>query len=902
MATQNDITAIFWGKYENEKERHALAHHCADVACTMEALLNIPLVERTFLNSCKLTTLDKTLKARLCVLAFWHDVGKVAIGFQSKVWHQDIIRPVSTIGHCKPVADLIMCNDTYADWFFDAIDEETLRHWDSAEDNALCSMFLAALSHHGKPIQGNSSECMKNKNQWEPTDGLNPKGHVLKMRKLSEAWFPDAFVTSNSSLPAEASFHHVYLGYLALADWLSSDTRQFSPFVANLSETYIHAAREKAARAVVSINWQLDAQREDFCSIENEQKFAHLFGYTNLLPLQNSMRLLPTHHRAVVLESETGSGKTESALIRFTQLYTSGEVDSLYFAVPTRTAAVQLFERVCKFVNHLFPGTDRPEPILAVPGYLRAGDIEGIKEGYTVIWDDDATVGVQKKRWAAENSKRYLAAQIAVGTVDQAMMSAIGVKHAHLRASCLTRSLLVIDELHASDIYQSKILEHLIERHTRLGGHVLMMSATLGAEAVERWLSVAHDTDKTCPQLQAYEEGRTTGEAALKSAQQRPYPLISLVGEQIEITNNFTEMDGAAGNVTNGLEKSIAISLTEPDHIAIAKTAISAATAGAKVLILRNRVGDAIELFQTIESLVDDTSLLFSVNNIATLHHGRFAAEDRRLLDKAVEKKFGKSRLDGGCVVVGTQTLEMSLDLDADFMITDLCPIDVLLQRVGRLYRHDRKHRPPGYETPQLLVVTPDKLNLSVLLKSSQLGLGPKSPIYPNLVALQATLELIAENPIWRIPSMNRFLVEGALHSQVTSRVLTKHGPDWQRAHIEQAGSNLADEQTARGFMLKDDLFFYDSENVFMSDINGQRAVTRLGSNNLTIQFSPSVTGAFGSEITSITIPAWMLKEEDFDTEPVVEVRDPENTVLISYLSTNLSYNRFGLQTLTNND
>ena len=134
----------------------------------------------------------------------------------------------------------------------------------------------------------------------------------------------------------------------------------------------------------------------------------------------------------------------------------------MYFALPTRSAASQLHERVNKFISNLFQADHKPEPVLAVPGYLRAGDFTGNHLGqYEVWWEDHAGHDAHRKFWAAESSKRFLASQIAVGTVDQAMMGALKVRHGHMRAACLARNLLVVDEVHASDTYMRAIIEAL---------------------------------------------------------------------------------------------------------------------------------------------------------------------------------------------------------------------------------------------------------------------------------------------------------------------------------------------------------------------------------------------------------------------------------------------------------
>ena len=141
----------------------------------------------------------------------------------------------------------------------------------------------------------------------------------------------------------------------------------------------------------------------------------------------------------------------------------------MYFALPTRAAASQIHGRVNRFASNLF-AAQKPEPVLAVPGYIQAGDFTGGHlQGYEVWWDTHPHDGDPQRFWAAESAKRFLAAQIAVGTVDQAMMAALQVRHSHMRAACLARNLLVVDEVHASDPYMSVILEALLNAHVGRG-------------------------------------------------------------------------------------------------------------------------------------------------------------------------------------------------------------------------------------------------------------------------------------------------------------------------------------------------------------------------------------------------------------------------------------------------
>ena len=354
--------------------------------------------------------------------------------------------------------------------------------------------------------------------------------------------------------------------------------------------------------------------------------------------------------------------------------------------------------------------------MLAVPCYEPDEDAqEAVLQGYRVWWDGHYD---NERPWASENPKRYLSAQIAVGTVDQAMLGALRVKHAHMRAAGLARNLLVVDEVHASDTYMSVVLEALLKAYLGAGGYALLMSATLGSVARRRWLSAGRA-----------DAGGVEGALPMDEAIKAHYPAVSTMasgGEKV----------GAAGE--NSQEKTVDIKAApEMQYFeAVARRALTAARAGAKVLVVRNTVAYAIGTQRAVEpAAAGDRSLLFACRGRPTLHHGRFAAADRRLLDTQVELLLGKERGAGGRVVVGTQTLEQSPDIDADLLITDLCPVDVLLQRIGRLHRHAGRDRPKGYDATTCVVLTPDGADLSPLLtrRPDANGLGPYGYVHGDL-------------------------------------------------------------------------------------------------------------------------------------------------------------------------
>ena len=824
-------TRKFWAKsaprHSYPKRIHLLEHHLADVGACFKALLLQPTIGRRMACVAGWDVIDDVTAARLCVFAALHDIGKVNLGFQTQIWNPSDLPPGARkprrAGHTLDLTPIMRDeDDETAGWFFDALGWwDDLLTWDDQDGATVCGLFVAALSHHGRPLQLCGTR-QRSPAIWRPFGELNPQEYTRRIGQLIRDWFPPAFVTGGPALPSAPEFQHHFLGLCNLADWIGSNERWFE-YVAEPRDDYIDLACSRARDAIAAVGLNLSEQRAAFAGVP---AFSHLFNIAGRAnAIQRAARYdAPLEAPLVIIESETGSGKTEAALWRFAEMYAAGLVDGMYFALPTRAAAVQIHARVSNSVARLFPDEHRPPVALAVPGYDPATDAVSI-----AIPDyDNHAAGHQDddRPWASENPKRFLAAQIAVGTVDQALLGALKVKNAHLRAACLARNLLVVDEVHASDAYMTEILTALLDAHRQAGGYALLMSATLGSVARRRWLG-------------------ESGESGLADAVGVPYPAVSTRGD----TTDAGENDQA---------KTVAISgrptMREPD--AVAQLALEAARAGAKVLVVRNTVNYAVNTWQAVAERADALGM-----DVATLlHHGRYAAGDRRLLDGQVEQLLGKdSQRAGGCVVVGTQTLEQSLDIDADLLITDLCPADVLLQRIGRLHRHERAGRPAGYEAPQCIVLTPEGDDLSPLLEGGQdaNGLGPHGYVYEDLRILQATLGLIAEYPQWDIPNMNRELVERATHPTALAEIEAL-GDDWKNHGIDLAGSYSAAKKFAEGNTIKRDKAFYPEDengeicNGWDNEVNIR---TRLGDDRVDIAFSPQPDSPFdGAPIERIAM------------------------------------------------
>ena len=851
----------FWGKLKREDdarsvlEWHPLADHCADVAAVAEALLSLR-IWRERLSRLAGQDLTETTCARLCVLAALHDIGKLNIGFQAKGRPE---LPGATAGHVTEALGALLRRPGP----FSCLDE--LAAW----GDPTTSLLVSALCHHGRPYDADTiADSMWQSAWWTPRIGLNPRLGAEDLLRRCHAWFPPAFEDDGSELPNAAAFSHAFAGLVMLADWMGSDTR-FFPFSDKDDSDRMSFARSRAGEVIAAM--ALDFPVGSRADREGRNSFARIAptGYI-ARSAQTAMLQLPLDRNGsiTILEAETGSGKTEAVLARFVSLFGAGLVDGLYFALPTRSAATQMHERVHKAAQRAF---DKPPVVvLAVPGYLRVDDVQGTRlPAFEVLWPDRDRF--RYRAWAAENPKRYLAGCIVVGTIDQVLLSSLMVGHAHLRATSLLRHLLVVDEVHASDAYMARILEDVLARHRSAGGHAILLSATLGGETRTRLLHA----------------GERATAPAFDDSQAAPYPLITNVGEVEQV------VAVAADGPSRIVRMEVLPSLDNPEMVAA--KALAAGVEGAKVLVIRNTVKDCVATQIALERLATAQGrgdVLFSCAGAVAPHHALFARPDREVLDRQLEIRIGKCQNEGGCVVVATQTVQQSLDLDADFMISDLCPADVLLQRLGRLHRHARA-RPSGFESARAFVIVPECRDLGVLINDSGVarnhhGIGR---VYPDLRMLEATWRLLEREPEWRIPAMNRHLVESSVHSTVLADIAAEGGTRWQ-AHSNKAIGAIRGQQRQADLNLVDWFKPYSE----MSFPTGERIATRLGEGDRLVHFSPPVIGPFGLAVKELTLRSWWVRGVPAEETEAGAVTSARGVTSFCFGGRSFIYDRLGLR------
>lgn len=843
-----------WGKCNSEGEQLPLKDHCVDVASVFRVLIDIPSVCAR-LNEAAKRVVSEAQRDRLAIFAFLHDFGKCNRGFQAKA--DPSAR--ETAGHVMEGAALLNeLQDRWPPGWRSLITD--IVGWFTNPEQA-GQMLLASLSHHGRPVSFNdycaSGVDRTAEKWWAASSGYDPLAVLDALAEAARQAFPGAFVADVEPIDATPALQQRFAGLVMLADWIGSDT-QFFPYQTPHGQTRSDFARDAAQRALRTIGLIPPEPR-------TARPFAQVFDFQPT-PLQEALAytLKPGEDtRLLLVESDTGSGKTEAALAWFFRLYAEGRVDGLYFALPTRVAARELYERVRRAIEAAFEPDARPRPVLlAAPGYVRADGVAvdaALTDPQGVLWDDSRQDLVRERLWSAERPKRFLAAPIAVGTIDQALLSALQVKHSLLRSVCLDRHLLVVDEVHASDPYMHEVLQALLRGHLARGGWALLLSATLGETAAAAFLE---------------RPAATLGDAIL-----RPYPLISA--------------RSTAWPQPRARERRIEVDLTPnlTDDEALLPALIQALEGGARVLVVCNTVKRANALFRRVEAALEARHphllpVLFSLDGVRCPHHGRFAREDRERLDAAVTAQLGKDSPAGARLLIGTQTLEQSLDIDADWLVTDLAPMDVLIQRLGRLHRHVRDERPPGFEIPKALVRVPPKDLADFLNEKGELrapaGLGS---VYADGRVLACTWDSLRQNPVLELPQQARERIEHTTHPEALDALPEawhRHGGQIDgivQAEIVQALRSVLDDQPFG------DLHYPDKS---------ERVLTRLGENTYEIPFDMPMCSPFATMIRRVAIPARWLKEREVPETLRAEV--VEGGFRFHIGERPFRYTRFGLE------
>ncbi len=363
------------------------------------------------------------------------------------------------------------------------------------------------------------------------------------------------------------------------------------------------------------------------------------------------------------------------------RLIRSGSASGVYIALPTMATANAMFDRLATIHRHLFADGARPSVALVHgardlhPGFaaahLRGGRLE-------LSYSDsnesaDVTASTACADWIADDRRRAFLADIGVGTVDQALLAILPCRHQSLRLLGITQRVLVLDEVHAYDAYMGTEIECLLEFQAALGGSAILLSATLPLSVRQRL-------------AQAFLRG--LGQTLAASDTCMAYPLATVSAANIQSSKPVSGMPGRGRALPVRFLRTLNEALREVER---------ATNAGNAVLYIRN----------TVDDVLDAHAALRMRGVSSDVFHARFALVDRLKIEAEVVTRFGKASEPKARkrVLIATQVVEQSLDLDFDVLITDLAPMDLLIQRAGRLWRHERPYR-DGH--PELVVVSPE--------------------------------------------------------------------------------------------------------------------------------------------------------------------------------------------------
>ena len=490
-------------------------------------------------------------------------------------------------------------------------------------------------------------------------------------------------------------------GFITMSDWIGSDEGFFplcdpSP---DDEKTTLSRAAGHAAKALAALHWGATAPVP-------ERSFGALFRAPDGDPyspnaLQTALPEIVRGPGLYIVEAPMGFGKTEAALHAAYLRWTQGGERGLYFALPTQVTSDRIFERLNAFLERAVSG---PNVSTLVHGGAWLREERAIDIHPADKTDEAAANATDARQWFA-SGRRALLAPFGAGTLDQALLGVLPAKHCGLRLFALAGKVVVFDEVHSYDPYTSTLLDALIGDLLGLGCTVIVLTATLPTARKAQLLTQAGV--KTIPD----------------SAR---YPLITaaLTG------TGEAEVHGVAWD--SELDREVRLehlAATDPE---VWNRACDAAEAGACVLIIRNTVDQAQKTFRALRCQRREDG-----PEVALLH-SRFPRWRRDELETLWLSRLGKpsNREDGptrprGCILVATQVVEQSVDIDADLLITDLAPTDPLFQRLGRLHRHGSMFkRPKGFEKAQAWVLHP-ALDDAMDAREIKKTLGASGKVYP---------------------------------------------------------------------------------------------------------------------------------------------------------------------------
>ncbi|HEX7022745.1 MAG TPA: CRISPR-associated helicase Cas3', partial [Trueperaceae bacterium] len=482
------------------------------------------------------------------------------------------------------------------------------------------------------------------------------------------------------NLLADSAFLIRLAGLTSVADWIGSNHTYF-PFVGDaftLPE-YSERARDQALEALQDLGWFHRPEQVD------TRPFVDLFDH---IPnaLQQQVEAIAGQLKGpslVVLEYPMGGGKTEAALYLANALHAQAGHQGMYVALPTMATSNQIFRRVQEHLARCFPGHTINLQLLHGRADLNPNFARLIERGQAlpdapVVGDGlDAEANIVAAEWFTQK-KQALLAPFGVGTVDQALLAALDTRHYFVRLFGLAGKVVILDEVHAYDVYMQTLLNHLLTWLAACGSSVVLLSATLPRQTRTGLMGAF-----------ARGLGVKVNQATMSSP---PYPRIS-----------WLTTDGVCAVSIKATEthNNVCLQRFDASDDQWMAALCDRLHAGGCAAVLCNTVTRAQQTYRSLQRYFTDDELM--------IFHARYPFDDRMKIEMAVTERFGR---DGHArphrmVCVATQVIEQSLDIDFDLMVSELAPVDLILQRSGRIWRHHRENRPCQGRGPELWLLLP---------------------------------------------------------------------------------------------------------------------------------------------------------------------------------------------------
>jgi CRISPR-associated endonuclease/helicase Cas3 len=653
-----------WAKADKRTGKtHPLICHMLDVAQVALALWREVFTASVRAQFAGALGLDEDGAGRL--ISFWaglHDLGKASPAFQRKWLPAESELSQAGLAFPQVFARESFSHGTASGYLLPRLLET---------ETGLPRRFARGIArvvggHHGAwPIPAelqNLKEVQLGGEDWDAVRRDLVHG-------LAECLDPPSVEQAPSSPTEYNALWALLSGFTSVADWIGSMEQYFlyTDTEVNLNQ-YAKRSAQRAEHALDVLNWT------GWVPPAEPLSFTSLFQVPSPRPMQAQVIELAEHldrPALVIIEAPTGAGKTEAALYLADHWACTLQQRGLYVAMPTMATSNQMFGRVQAVLNHRYPQNSAlPLLVHSQAAWMQESappDLDIVDEG-----GEGKKRSIEAMAWFLPR-KRSLLAPFAVGTVDQALLSVLQTRHFFVRLFGLSHKTVIFDEVHAYDTYMSSLFQRLLSWLCAVDASVVLLSATL-PEKTRREL------------LQAYSGTPATDIPSV------PYPAITWAA------------DGQIGAVPLEISETRIVSLEWIQNApeAIAERLGQELQEGGCAAIICNTVARAQQIFRALHKarLLPEEDLI--------LFHARFPLCWRDGIEKKVLDRFGK---DGDrphrAIVVATQVIEQSLDLDFDLMLSDLAPADLLLQRAGRLHRHDRESRPAALNAPRLLVTDP---------------------------------------------------------------------------------------------------------------------------------------------------------------------------------------------------